>query len=299
MFTYSLNSLIVFFEVVKTNSFSKAADLLFMTQPGVSSHVAHLEAQTGARLLIREKGKFKLTKEGKIIFKYAEKIEAAATGLENTLKAMKRGERLLLKVASTPVYSRVMVPFILDSFRNVNPDIAIRLDSGNSDNMVKTLISMDNDVVIVANQKASRKLYSFPLIKEDLVLITANSHPLSRMKSVSLNEIAEYPLVIREEGSSTRNTVLSALDSLNIKPVDLIDMKNTEFIKEWISRGTGVSILIRRAVLKNDRKHLKVVPIKEGLSLEVSVLCLKARRYDKPISRFFDHVNELKSKSVL
>ena len=57
MFSYSMNSLIVFYEVVKLRSFSKAADVLFMTQPGVSNHVAQLEAQTGRALLKREKGK--------------------------------------------------------------------------------------------------------------------------------------------------------------------------------------------------------------------------------------------------
>jgi DNA-binding transcriptional LysR family regulator len=299
MFTYSLNSLVVFYEVVKTHSFSKAAELLFMTQPGVSNHVAQLEAQTGARLLVREKGGFKLTKEGRVIFKYAEKIEAAARGLENSLKALRKGEKPLLKIATTPVYSRIMMPFVLGSFQNANPDITINLDSGNSDDMVKTIIAMENDVVIVANQKPSQKLYSFPLIKEDLVLITSNGHPLSRRKSVSLSEIAEYPLVIREEGSATKKAVLSAFDSLNIKPAVLIDMRSTEFIKQWVSQGTGVSLLIKRAVLGDERKHLKIIPLKESLSLEVSVLCLKSRRYDKAIQRFLDHIKELKSKAAL
>lgn len=299
MFTYSLNSLVVFYKVVKTHSFSKAADLLFMTQPGVSHHIAQLEVQTGARLLIREKGRFKVTKEGRAIFKYAEKIETAARDLENTMKIMKNGEKPLLKIATTPVYSRIMMPYILGTFQNANPDIMIKFDSGNSDDMMKTIITMENDVVIAASQKTSRKLYSFPLIKEDLVLITAKSHPLSRKKSVSLSEIAEYPLVIREEGSSTRKIVLSAYESLNIKPVALIDMKSTEFIKQWVSRGTGVSLLIKRAVLEDERKHLKVIPLKESLALEVSVIYLKSRKYDKSILKFLDHVKELKSKSVL
>lgn len=299
MFTYSLNSLIVFYEVVKTHSFSKAANLLFMTQPGVSNHVSQLEAQTGAKLLIREKGRFKLTKEGRLIFKYAEKIEATARGLENTLKTMKKGEKPLLRIATTLVYSRIMMPFIVGTFQSANPDIMIKVDSGNSDDMVNTLVTMENDVVIVANQKMSRKLYSFPLIKENLVLITAKEHPLSRKESVSLSEIAEYPLVIREKGSSTRKVVLSAYESLNIKPVSLIDMKSTEFIKQWVSRGKGVSLLIKRAVLEDDRKYLEVVPLEESLSLEVSVLYLKSRKYDKSIQRFLDHVKELKSNSFL
>lgn len=299
MFTYSLNSLVVFYEVVKTHSFSKAADLLFMTQPGVSHHISQLEAQMGAKLLVRERGKFKVTKEGRVVFKYAEKIETAARGLENRMKAMKKGEKSVLKIATTPVYSRIMMPFLLGTFQNANPDIQIKFDSGNSNDMIKTITTMENDVVIVASRKTSKKLYSFPLINEELVLIAANGHPLSQKESVSLSEIAEYPLIIREEGSATRELVLSAYKSLNIKPAALIDMRSTEFIKQWVSQGTGVSLLIKRAVLEDERKHLKVIPLKENLSLEVSVLYLKSRKYDKSIQRFLDHVRELKAKSIL
>src|ERR1035441_736070 len=102
MLSYSLNSLIVFYEVVKLNSFSRAADLLFMTQSGASNHVAQLEAQVGNRLLTRERGKCRLTREGKIIFKYAEKIEGVAREIEAAMKSMRQDAAPLLKVATTP-----------------------------------------------------------------------------------------------------------------------------------------------------------------------------------------------------
>lgn len=148
MFSYSLNSLIVFHEVVKTGSFSKAAAVLFMTQPGVSNHVAQLENQIGSRLLKRDKGNFKLTKEGKTIFKYAEKIEKMAGELENTIRMMQKDAKPVLKIGTTSVYSRIVMPFILGSFQQTNPNVMIKLDVGSSDDMVKTIISMQNDVVI-------------------------------------------------------------------------------------------------------------------------------------------------------
>jgi LysR family transcriptional regulator, transcriptional activator of the cysJI operon len=299
MFSYSLNSLIVFYAVAKTRSFSKAATMLFMTQPGVSNHVAQLEAQTGAMLLKREKGKFQLTKEGRTIFKHAEKIEAIARGLENTIKALKKDAKPMLKIAITPVYSRVMMPFILGSFQKANPDIMIKIDLGNSDDMLKTLVNMQNDVAVLANQITSQKVFAFPLLKEELALITCNDHPLSAKESVSLQEIVEYPLVIREEGSSTRRVVLSALKSMNIAIPSLIEVRSTEFIKEWVSQGKGVSILIKRAVMDDERKYLKVIPLKESLFLKVSVLFLKSKKYDTSIQKFVDHIAQLKAESYL
>ena len=105
MFSYSLNSLLVFYEVIKQRSFSKAAEVLFMTQPGVSNHVAQLEAQIGRALLKRERGKFQLTKEGRIIFKYAEKIESVARELEHTMRCMQKDIKPLFRIGAPPVYS--------------------------------------------------------------------------------------------------------------------------------------------------------------------------------------------------
>ncbi|HBA54345.1 MAG TPA: hypothetical protein DCZ04_07780, partial [Syntrophorhabdus aromaticivorans] len=74
---------------------------------------------------------------------------------------------------------------------------------------------------------------------------------------------------------------------------------STEFIKQWVSQGKGVSILIRRAVMEDERKYLKVIPLKEKLSLDVSVLFLKSKRSDTSIQKLLHHIEDLKAKSVL
>lgn len=299
MFSYSLNSLIVFHEVVRLGSFSKAADTLFMTQPGVSNHIMQLEIQTGHKLLQRDKGRLLLTREGKIIYKYAERIETLAKELEKTIKVMKNEEKPLLKIATTTVYSRVIMPFLLSSFQKAYPDIMIKLDLGSSEDMIQSVLSMQNDVVIAANQRVSKKLYSLPFLREELVAITSHQHPFANKGSLSLKEIAEYPLIIREEGSSTRKVVLTALQSMDITPSQLIEVKSTEFIKEWVAQGRGISILIKRAVQNEENRYLKVMHLEQPLFLEVSVIFLKSNKYDKALQRFVEYIKDLKAKSLL
>jgi len=296
MFSYSMNSLIVFYEVVKLRSFSKAADVLFMTQPGVSNHVAQLEAQTGRALLKREKGKFQLTQEGRIVFKYAEKIESLAKELEQMIKGLQQNLKPLLRIGSPPVYSRIVMPYILSSFQKVYPEIMIRLDVGGSGEMVSSVLSMQNDIVVVANTRASKKLYVMPFIKEDLILITAKNHPLAGKGPLSLKEVEAYPFIMREEGSGTRKAVLSAFQSMDINPPGIIEVKSTEFIKEWVSQGKGVSVLVKRAVASEELQSLSVIPLKEPLSMEISVCFLKARKNDRTIQKFSDHLKELSLK---
>jgi DNA-binding transcriptional LysR family regulator len=293
MLSFSLSSLIVFSEVVKYKSFSKAANALFMTQPGVSNHVSQLEAQTGTILLRRERGKFELTREGRLIYRYAQSIEKTARKLEEALRTLHK-EIPLLRIGTVPTYSRIMMPYVLGSFQKVHPNIKIKLDVGSSNEMEKSLLAGQNDIVIAATTHVSKKLQGLPILREELVLIAATNHPLARKKTVSLSDVKAYPFIIREEGSATRDVVLSAFSSMEISPSVLIEAKSTEFIKEWVAQGKGVSILIRRAVNEDEDKSIIRISLRDPLFLEVSVLFLKARRFDPSIQKFVSHVKELR-----
>jgi DNA-binding transcriptional LysR family regulator len=294
MLSYSLGSLIVFSRVVKFKSFSRAADALFMTQPGVSNHVAQLEAQAGLSLLKRDRGRFELTKEGKVVYRYAQRIEKIARELEDTLRTLHKEIRPLLRIGTVPTYSRILMPYVLGGFQKTEPNIKIKLDVGSSNEMEKSLLSGQNDIILVANIHASKKVQPFPVLREELVLIAANNHPLARRKAVSLSDVKAYPLIIREEGSETREVVLAAFSAMRITPSVLIEAKSTEFIKEWVSQGKGISILIRRAVLGEEDKSLSQVPLREPLFLEVSLVFLKSKRRDPSIQKFSAYLKGLK-----
>ena len=294
MLSYSLGSLIVFSRVVKFKSFSRAADALFMTQPGVSNHVAQLEAQAGFSLLKRDRGKFELTKEGKVVYRYAQRIEKMARELEDTLRTLHKEIRPLLRIGTVPTYSRILMPYVLGGFQKTEPNIRIKLDVGSSNEMEKSLLSGQNDIILVGNIHPSKKVQAFPVLREELVLIAANNHPLARKRVVPLSDVKTYPLIIREEGSATREVVLAAFSAMHITPSVLIEAKSTEFIKEWVSQGRGVSILIKRAVLGEEDKSLAKVPLREPLFLEVSLVFLKSKRQDPSIQKFSACLKELK-----
>jgi DNA-binding transcriptional LysR family regulator len=290
MYSYSLNSLIVFYEVVQLKSFSKAAEVLCLTQPGVSNHIAQLEVQTGRSLLKREKGTIELTPEGRVIFKYAERIVRVTEELEKRIKSMHEEVKPHLNVGTTPTYSKAIMPELLGSFQKAFPQVMIKLDTGSSEEMEKTLLSGHNDIVIVANPTLSKKLHAIPFLKEELVLITSKDHILSKKESISLREIKNYPLILREEGSATRKVVLSALKSMRIIPSVLIEVKSTEFIKEWVSKGKGISVLIKRSILEDEKRDLKIISLVPPLLLEISILFLKSMKYNIWIQKFIDHL---------
>ncbi len=121
MLSYSVHALIVFSRVVKCKSFSKAAEMLFMTQPGVSNHITQLESQTGWKLIKRDRGAFELTREGKTVFRYAERIEEMAWKLEDRLRSARGAASPSLQIGTTVNYAKKVMPYILGNFQKREP----------------------------------------------------------------------------------------------------------------------------------------------------------------------------------
>jgi DNA-binding transcriptional LysR family regulator len=292
MYNYSLISVLVFYEAARTGSFSKAAEKLAMTQPGVSHHIGQLEIQTGKLLIIRRKSGVELTKYGKMLFRQAERLYQAADRIDEIIKAIRQDAFQDLRVGTTSIYSRLLMPAILGEFQKSNPGVRIHLDTGSSEEMVETVLTKKNDICIVANPKISRRLSAVPFLKEELVLITAKDHPLANKAFVDADDIDKYPLILREVGSAARNVVLDGLAEAGISPSMMMEAKSTAFIKKWVSQGSGISILVRRAIREDEREDLSVVSLRHPLELRTSAVLLKSRRSDPLLQVFVRHLLE-------
>lgn len=263
--------------------------MLFRAQPSVSSHVAELELQVGKALLIRGGGKFELTKEGQIVFRYASKIINMAKELEDTIRDMQKAEKCIC-VGTTLTYSKTLMPSLISSFQNKYPSIKINLDVGGSEDMEQTLLSMQNDVVFIANPRHSSRVHAQFLKKEELILIASKEHELSKKKMITLSTLKDYPLILRSEGSAARRIVLSELNAAKVMPPTLIEAKSMDFICELVSQGQGISIVTETAA-RSWNKELSIIHFYNPLFLNMYVLTLKSKKHDFWLQKFLHHVS--------
>jgi len=295
----SLNSLLVFHEVAKHKSFSKAAEGLFISQPAVTKHVRNLELKVGMGLIQRGRGGFALTDVGKILFKCTQKISFHLMEIENVLGNLQKDHHGLLKIGTTESYSKCLMPKLLSGFQTSFSSIKIALDVGNSEEIEKNLLNYKNDLVLIGVTKVSSKFESVPFLREELVLIVSPTHPLAKRQTVSLKEIERFPLIIRAKGSTTRRILLQAFKDLDIHPSLLIEAGSSEFIKQWVSEGKGISVIVKRTVEDEEKSGIiKIVPLLEKLYLEVAFLYLKEER-STPVIRTFIHYIENKGKKMI
>jgi DNA-binding transcriptional LysR family regulator len=295
----SLNSLIVFHEVAKHKSFSKAAEELFISQPAVTKHIKELERKVGMGLIQRRRGGFSLTEAGKILFKYTHKISSHLMDIENLLENLKKDHQGILKIGTTESYSKGLMPKLLSGFQASCPFMKIALDVGNSEEIEKSLLVYKNDLVLIAVTKKTSRFESIPFLKEELVLIVSPNHPLVKRKTVSLKELERYPLIIRAKGSTTRRIILQAFKEVGIHPSLLIEAGSSEFIKQWVSEGKGVSIIVKRTVEDEERrKIIKTIPLLEKLYLQVAFLYLKEEKSNPAIKTFVNFIENQGRKLI-
>jgi DNA-binding transcriptional LysR family regulator len=295
----SLNSLLVFHEVAKHKSFSKAAEGLFISQPAVTKHIRSLESKVGIGLIQRGRGGFALTEAGKVLFKHTQKISSHLMEIENALGNFQKDHYGLLKIGTTESYSKCLMPRLLSGFQTSFPFIKIALDVGNSEEIEKNLITYRNDLALIGITKVSSKFESIPFLKEELVLIVSPTHSLAKRQAVSLGEIERYPLIISAKGSTTRKILLQAFKELNIYPSLLIEAGSSEFIKQWVSEGKGVSVIVKRIVEEEEKREvIKTVPLMEKIVLEVAFLYLKEERSNPAIKTFVNYIENKGRKIV-
>ena len=246
---------IVFFEVARNLSFSKAAELLFISQPAISKHIKNLELQYNVNLFERKSNSILLTREGGILYEHVSDAIRIQRRLEFEISIVKNKHQAkgsLVVGASTTVALYVM-PGILSAFHKAYPHISLRLVNRNSENILKALMEQEIDLgIIEGKNKITSVSYKFFLKDEVVPVCSAKSH-LAKKRKINLQELKTMDVALRERGSGTLAAVTEGLLKHNIKISDLetrIILGGTEALKNFLLDDTCIGFLPLRSVAK-------------------------------------------------
>ncbi|MGD9300242.1 MAG: LysR substrate-binding domain-containing protein [Desulfobacterales bacterium] len=296
----NLNQLRVFYHAAKNLNYTVAAGELFITQPAVTAQMKAFEESCNLKLFRKKGRNLFLTDEGRALFGYAEKIFKYEKEIENAIDDMHELKRGVLSLGTTKAYARYFMPLMLTSFHENYPHIKIQLNEGSSLDMTKSLLDFKNEVAVIAKAEDLPGVYFSPFSKEEMAVIVAPAHPLSRKKSVSFKELAQEPFIMKENGSGTRKLVEQSFANVNCEPNILMETSNTEFIKQLVQRGDGISIVVKEAVaLELGEKKLAQVPLKNPqIYLDVSIAYLKDQALSPPARAFVETLRGLRAEEI-
>lgn len=236
----------VFYEAARHQSFTKAAEVLFLTQPAVSFHIKALEEDLGVRLFRREKNRVLLTEVGHVLFGYAEQIRDVYDRAETEIARLTQhvGGHLAVGVAS--VIAKYIMAKPIGAFKKRHPLISIVLETGNTDTLIGRLQGAHVDLAIVSDPVTLRDHVIDPWIEDELMLIVPADHRWASLETVNLDDVLAEPFILREEGSGSRRMFERYLEQRGVAVNQLnvaLTLGTTEAVKAAVEAGAGVSVV--------------------------------------------------------
>lgn len=295
---YTLNQLQIFLKVVKTGSVTKASEELHLTQPAVSIQLKNFQNQFDIPLMEVVGRKIYITDFGREIAETAENIIDQVYAIN--YKTMEyKGQltgRLKISVVSTGKY---VMPFFLSDFINKHPGVELLMDVTNKNKVVKSLENNEVDFALVSILPTKLNVHKLDLLQNKLYLV-GNTNTRFKEALVTKDIFRELPLLFREKGSGTRQTMESFIERNNIPVQKKMELTSNEAVKQAILAGLGYSIMpligIKSELHNNE---LQIIPVK-GLPIKTvwSLIWLKGKSHSPVCISFLDYLKKEKESIV-
>jgi DNA-binding transcriptional LysR family regulator len=284
----NLNQLRVFYETAKLQNFSKAAERLSISQPAVSAHIRQIEDFFDVKLFSTVGRRAHLTEAGKVLLESAQKIfdlEREAEAAMRDIRELKRGT---LHIAVTKDYAPHVIPGYVSRFHALHPGISIHLSEGSSAEIIEELAAYKYELAIIGGTNCPKWLVRKTFRTEELLLVAAPSHPVAARSPITVEELAEMPLIWREEGSTSRSIVMDMFKERGITPNIAYEASNVEFIKRLAISGEGLHFVSRKGVEEEFASGVLTEIRIEGVHLvmDTSVVYLKQLKLSKIATEF-------------
>lgn len=251
----------VFCAVAETKSFSKASELIHLTQPAVSLQIQAMEELYETRLFDRSGNSINLTPAGEILYKRAKEILALYAEAQHNISEITGAIKGSLSIGASSTIGNYLLPHIIAAFKKKVPQVNISLVVNNTKVITERLNAGEIDIALVEGDVSKQRFSVETLLSDELVVIMSPAHHWTERRNVPAIELTKEPIIMREEGSGTRQIILKHLEEHGIKLDQLkiaLVMGSTEAIKGAVEEGLGVSIVSAWAA----RKNLKQGPIK-------------------------------------
>lgn len=258
--------LTTFLIVAEIKNFTKAGDILNLTQPAVSQHIKVLEEYYGTDLIKKQGRTINLTEAGEVLFKYAKELDVLYRSLETDVRNSSENKKVY-NVGATMTIGGYVLPYILGEYKEVYKNTDILLQVNNTEEIINKLLNRYIHFALVEGPFNKNK-FNYKKFKDDeLVLAVSAKHEFCERQSVEIEEVISGRLILREKGSGTRKIFENKLIELGY---DLESMKvymeigDISAIKSLVESNLGYTIISREAIKRESRLGvIKIVPIRD------------------------------------
>ena len=294
-------------ETVRRNfNLTEVGNALATSQSGVSKHILDLEDELGIELFVR-KGKrlLGLTEPGKELLIIVERMLLDAKNIKQLGEQFSQSDKGQLTVATTHTQARYILPQIVSKFKKEFPKVHLALHQGSPNEISELLLNGEADLAI-ATESLSQipELVSFPFYSWHHAVIVTKGHPLEKIKTLKIEDLAEYPIITYHEGFTGRKLIDQTFLNANITPDIVMSALDADVIKTYVELGLGVGIIASMAYQKDRDTQLNILKSDHLFATNTTRIAVRRGHYLRGFAyKFIElcsaNLNESEVKSAL
>ena len=237
--------------IAETGSFTAAGHKLHVSQSAISRQILLLEDELKEPVFLRVGRRIRITAAGESLLQLSNRVfqdlKDTIAGITDSQESL-RGQIRLLGGMTVCLY---VFPPLLQELKRQHPDIDLKLVTGSSDRCIQHLRAGTGDLALLTLPVYQPDMVAQPVMQEELMLVTAAKHPLSRKRKILPQDLVRQPFVLFESGSNTRRVVDEFFMTARIEPQIVMETENVEIIKAMVRNGIGITISPYQAVARD------------------------------------------------
>ena len=304
MLPFTLQQLRILKTVATEKNFTKAATILYLSQPSLSKQIKRLEKNLDTLLINRKRNKISLTESGKVLVQYAERILILCEESCRTLIDLKNGDKGNLTVGASQTIGTYLMPRILALFAQNYPQIDLKVEVNSTRIIAKNIINRKIDIAVVGGEISDdlkKNLIIKPFVYDELSLIISNSHPLAKRKNINKEDLYSLDFITLNSNSTIKKFIDNILIQNQIETKELktiLQLNSIEGIKTAVSLGLGAAFVSSSAIEKELQLQtitiLKIEKIK--INRQLSIISTAESYRSKAFKFFYNELSRLKNK---
>jgi LysR family transcriptional regulator, low CO2-responsive transcriptional regulator len=282
-----------FHHVALTGSFSRAADVLHVTQPAISDQIRKLEEEYDTLLFNRAKRQVTLTWSGSELLELTRRLFDAEDQARQLLSENRALQGGTLRIMAD---SAVHVLQVLAVFRARHSGVRVTIRTGNSQQVMDSLHAYEADLGVVGEIPEGEIFDHVRLNATPITAFVARSHALAQRPELTFGDLAGHSLVLREHGSKTRTSLETAAAAVGVTLDAAIEAEGREAVREIVASGAGVGFVSGAEFTPDPR--LVAIPLAGGdaLMMQEALICLRERRNGKMVRAFLETARSISAK---
>ncbi len=240
---------------------SGAAEALFTSQPGISKQIKLLEEELGIEIFVRNGKRITaVTEPGKAILEIVDRILHDTDNLRQVSEEFRAQDNGTLTIATTHTQARYALPPVVKQFIKRYPRVKLNLHQGNPTQIAQQVLAGEADIAIATESLALYdELVTLPCYEWNHCIIVLPKHPLLAEKKLTLEQVAQYPIITYDFAFTGRNKINAAFQAKNLAPNIVLTAIDADVIKTYVELGLGIGIVAHMAYIPERDRHLRML----------------------------------------